>query len=374
MHRTPPRAPLPLPAHGPDPAAIPVPETWRDQLIDLDLPGVGAITACGNPQLFRPAVPEEGHETAEATLASEDERGDERRRRRLLPTSPPPAEEVRATLRGRNRVVLEHTWLVLPALGPVLPTLDEEVVVAADLSGRTPPFEVRRPPRRPQTAPSPEGAAAGAPEPGDDRPRRRPPAGWFLVPAVAAALQERAGTVATGALVGPRRDWFEPAVGVREDLLAAHPDQALESALAVAREHGQHAVIRIGAEGLDVIPTGCDPRVPELRGLQLLVTPRAPSCPLRSEDCTAPCRPVGGPWIARAHRARIHWEARRAQALAALRCGICFGQPLPPAEGQSPTARLAPRTPIPDLAVLHLRDGRIVHIDPLSGPRRDQER
>src|SRR5699024_2656111 len=34
--------------HENDPSA----STWRDQLIELDLPGVGAITACADPALF----------------------------------------------------------------------------------------------------------------------------------------------------------------------------------------------------------------------------------------------------------------------------------------------------------------------------------
>ncbi|MCT4574559.1 hypothetical protein N3930_47540, partial [Bacillus thuringiensis] len=76
----------------------------------------------------------------------------------------------------------------------------------------------------------------------------------FRLPALARELRRRAGMVGRGALVGPRRAWFEPAVAVREDMLATHPDQALESAVHVARQHGQAAVLRLSAHSLDIIP------------------------------------------------------------------------------------------------------------------------
>ncbi len=172
-----------------------------------------------------------------------------------------------------------------------------------------------------------------------------------------------------GALVGPRREWFEPAVATREDLLGAHPDQALESALAAARELGQVAVLRIGPDGLDVHPTGADPRVPVLEELPLQVTDRPAQCPLQGEDACGPCRPVGGPWIRASQEAQLDWEARRAQAVGMLGCGVCFGEALPPEPDQPQVPRLAEATPVTHLGRLHLRGGGSVQIDPLIRPR-----
>lgn len=324
--------------------------SWRDQLVELLLPGVGAITACVDTPRNEDAPPEpEGF-------------------RRREPTSPPPAGTVRSTLAARPPLVLEHTWLVVPALGPVLPVDASGAEFVGDLSGSRPPVEIRgegAPPPRP----SREGAQVGAPI-GEGRRRPLSPRhGWFRLPAVAAALRKRAGMVGRGALVGPRREWFEPAVAAREDLLGAHPDQALESALATARELGQVAVLRIGPEALDVVTTGADPRVPPLEGLPVQVTARPSRCPLQGVDGCDPCRPVGGPWIRAAQEAQIDWEARRAQALAVLGCGVCFGEALPPEPDQPQVPRLSEAPPVVHLDRLHLRGGGSVRIDPLSGPR-----
>ena len=305
--------------------------SWREQLVELSLPGVGAITACVD--------------TPPADDAPTEPEGFRRRE----PTGPPPSGTVRRTLAARPPLALEHTWLVVPALGPVLP-VDAPAGLVGDLSGRRPPVEVRS----------------------EVTPRARvrdPRGGWFRLPAVAAALRARAGMVGRGALVGPRREWFEPAVAAREDLLGSHPDQALESALAVARELGQVAVLRIGLEVLDVVPTGADPRVPLLEGLPLQVTARPSQCPLQGVDGCEPCRPVGGPWIRASQQAQIDWEARRAQALAVLGCGVCFGEALPPEPDQPQVPRLSEATPVAHLGRLHLRGGGSVRIDPLSGPR-----
>ncbi|WP_341854426.1 hypothetical protein [Brachybacterium sp. GPGPB12] len=85
-------------------------------------------------------------------------------------------------------------------------------------------------------------------------------------------------------------------------------------------------MLRIGPDGLDVHPTGADPRVPVLEGLPLQVTARPAQCPPRGEDGRGPCRPVGGPWIRASQEARLDWEARRAQAVAMLGRGVCFGE------------------------------------------------
>ncbi|MGP9538249.1 hypothetical protein ACT3SP_09560 [Brachybacterium sp. AOP43-C2-M15] len=342
--------------------------SWRDQLLELDLPGVGAITASA---LSGP----EGAGPEEPVSPREQERHEEAFRRRA-PTSPPEAGTVRATLRARAPLALEHSWLVVPALGPVLPASGPGGTVVADLTGREPPTEVR--PRRadpPAVRPSREGVLAGAPvpqRPGDRRGQgvRPPERSWYRRPVVARELRRRGGAVALGALVGPRRDWFEPAVAAREDLLAPHPDQALESALAVAAAQGQAAVLRIGPAGLDLHPTRADPRVPALSGLALLVTARPAQCPLQGEDGCGPCRPVGGRWIRAAQTAQIAWEARRSQALAVLDCGVCFGEALPPEPDQPPVPRMGRRAPVPEIDRLHLRGGEVVRIDPIAPPRR----
>ena len=327
--------------------------TWRDQLIELSLPGVGAVTArvdTGPTDTAPDGAPAEGF-------------------RRREPTVPPARETVRRTLAARPPLVLEHAWLVVPALGPVLPVDGEGVGLVGDLSsGLRPPVEVRGESALP-ARPSREGAEVGAPI---GAPRRRPLSprhGWYRVPAVAAALRARGGIVGRGALVGPRREWFEPAVATREDLLGAHPDQALESALAAARELGQVAVLRIGPDGLDVHPTGADPRVPVLEELPLQVTDRPAQCPLQGEDACGPCRPVGGPWIRASQEAQLDWEARRAQAVGMLGCGVCFGEALPPEPDQPQVPRLAEATPVTHLGRLHLRGGGSVQIDPLIRPR-----
>ena len=218
--------------------------TWRDQLVELSLPGVGAVTArvdTGPTDTAPDGAPAEGF-------------------RRREPTVPLARETVRRTLAARPPLMLEHAWLVVPALGPVLPVDGEGVGLVGDLSsGLRPPVEVRGESALP-ARPSREGAEVGAPI-GERRRRPLSPRhGWYRVPAVAAALRARGGIVGRGALVGPRREWFEPAVATREDLLGAHPDQALESALAAARELGQVAVLRIGPAGLAVHPTGAAPR------------------------------------------------------------------------------------------------------------------
>ena len=327
--------------------------TWRDQLVELSLPGVGAVTArvdTGPTDTAPDGAPAEGF-------------------RRREPTVPPARETVRRTLAARPPLMLEHAWLVVPALGPVLPVDGEGVGLVGDLSsGLRPPVEVRGESALP-ARPSREGAEVGAPI---GAPRRRPLSprwGWFRVPAVSAALRARGGIVGRGALVGPRREWFEPAVATREDLLGAHPDQALESALAAARELGQVAVLRIGPDGLDVHPTGADPRVPVLEGLPLQVTARPAQCPLQGEDACGPCRPVGGPWIRASQEAQLDWEARRAQAVGMLGCGVCFGEALPPEPDQPQVPRLAEATPVTHLGRLHLRGGGSVQIDPLIRPR-----
>ncbi|WP_422116386.1 hypothetical protein [Brachybacterium sp. UNK5269] len=307
--------------------------TWRDQLIELDVPGLGPITASADP-LLGETVP--GPDQEELGF------------RRREPTAPPEPAEVRAALQARVPLVLDHTWLVLPALGPVLPTAAAEGPTVGDLGGGAAPFEVRAGPVR-------DAAPAGG--------------GWYRLPLVAGALRRRAGMVARGALVGVGRDWFEPAVAAREDQLAVHPEQALETALHVAREQGQAAVLRMGPEGLDVVPTGADPRVPALRALPVLVTPRPPRCPLHGRDDAGACRPVGGPWIRRARQAQVDWTARRDQALGVLPCGVCFGEALPPGPDQPAVPRLSTRTPLPGLDRLHLRGGEVVRIDPLM-PRR----
>ncbi|WP_193106566.1 hypothetical protein [Brachybacterium sp. FME24] len=353
---------------GPGGTEAEIAATWRDQLIELDLPGVGAITACADPGLFvdpdpvAPVAPEETRGT------QRDEAAQETYRRRQ-PTTPPEPEIVRATLRDRGPLELEHTWLVLPALGPVLPTLRPDGAVVADLSGREAPYDVRPDPTVTPAVPSREGVRAGAPIEGLRQPGRLPHVSWFRRPVVAAALRERGGMVALGALVGPQRSWFEPAVAAREDLLAPHRDQALERALHVAREQGQSAVIRFGPGGLDVFPTGVDPRVPALEGLELLVTARPAQCPLQGRDGDGPCRPHGGPWIRRAHDAQVDWEARRAQALAVQGCGVCFGEALPPEPDQPQVPQLARRAPVVDISRLHLRGGEVVRIDPIAPPR-----
>lgn len=327
--------------------------TWRDQLVELSLPGVGAVTArvdTGPTDTAPDGAPAEGF-------------------RRREPTVPPARETVRRTLAARPPLMLEHAWLVVPALGPVLPVDGEGVGLVGDLSsGLRPPVEVRGESALP-ARPSREGAEVGAPI---GAPRRRPLSprhGWYRVPAVAAALRARGGIVGRGALVGPRREWFEPAVATREDLLGAHPDQALESALAAARELGQVAVLRIGPDGLDVHPTGADPRVPVLEELPLQVTDRPAQCPLQGEDACGPCRPVGGPWIRASQEAQLDWEARRAQAVGMLGCGVCFGEALPPEPDQPQVPRLAEATPVTHLGRLHLRGGGSVQIDPLIRPR-----
>ena len=327
--------------------------TWRDQLVELSLPGVGAVTArvdTGPTDTAPDGAPAEGF-------------------RRREPTVPPARETVRRTLAARPPLMLEHAWLVVPALGPVLPVDGEGVGLVGDLSsGLRPPVEVRGESALP-ARPSREGAEVGAPI---GAPRRRPLSprwGWFRVPAVSAALRARGGIVGRGALVGPRREWFEPAVATREDLLGAHPDQALESALAAARELGQVAVLRIGPDGLDIVPTGADPRVPVLEELPLQVTDRPAQCPLQGEDACGPCRPVGGPWIRASQEAQLDWEARRAQAVGMLGCGVCFGEALPPEPDQPQVPRLAEATPVTHLGRLHLRGGGSVQIDPLIRPR-----
>ena len=327
--------------------------TWRDQLVELSLPGVGAVTArvdTGPTDTAPDGAPAEGF-------------------RRREPTVPPARETVRRTLAARPPLMLEHAWLVVPALGPVLPVDGEGVGLVGDLSsGLRPPVEVRGESALP-ARPSREGAEVGAPI-GERRRRPLSPRhGWYRVPAVAAALRARGGIVGRGALVGPRREWFEPAVATREDLLGAHPDQALESALAAARELGQVAVLRIGPDGLDVHPTGADPRVPVLEELPLQVTDRPAQCPLQGEDACGPCRPVGGPWIRASQEAQVDWEARRAQAVGMLGCGVCFGEALPPEPDQPQVPRLAEATPVTHLGRLHLRGGGSVQIDPLIRPR-----
>lgn len=349
--------------------------SWRDQLIELDLPGVGPITASADPRL---------HEVEHQEPVPEGAGPDREGFRRREPTSPPPSALVRATLRDRAPLVLEHTWLVVPALGPVLPTLRPEGIVVADLSGSEAPFEMRPDPPQAPARPSREGVLAGATPPenpqdaavrgGREQVRRRgvirpPQHSWFRRPAIAEELRRRGGPVALGALVGPRRDWFEPAAAVREDLLAAHPDQALESALTVAVAHGQGAVLRLGPQGLDVIPTGADPRIEEMRGLTLLVTARPAQCPLQGTDGCGPCRPVGGPWIRASQAAQVGWEARRSQALAVQDCGVCFGEALPPETDQPAEPRLGRRRPVVEIDRLHLRDGEVVRIDPIAPPR-----
>lgn len=352
--------------HENDPSA----STWRDQLIELDLPGVGAITACADPALF--ADEPEGPTVSPADApgaAADGEDEDELAYRRRRPTTPPAPETVRATLRDRVPFDLEHTWLVLPALGPVLPTLSPEGMIVADLSGGQAPFEARPRPTDPPSRPSREGASAGAPTGGGRTSIRPPERSWFRRPVVAGALRRRGGPVALGALVGSRRDWFEPAAAAREDLLAAHPDQALERALLIAVEQGQAAVLRIGPGGLDVIPTGADPRVPEVEGLDLLVTERPARCPLQGRDGEGPCRPQGGPWIRAAHEAQVNWEARRSLALTVQACGVCFGEPLPPESDQPQVPQLSHRESVVEISRLHLRDGEMVRIDPIAPPR-----
>jgi len=355
--------------------------SWRDQLIELDLPGVGSITAGADPALWAES------ETSASSGRVHDGTGDPDRDhapdggpegeaeafRRREPTSPPDPDRVRETLRGRVPLDLVHTWLVVPALGPVLPTLSPEGTTIADLSGQEIPFEVRPAPDEAPPRPSREGVLAGAPRPGMPAKGRRGPVrppqhSWFRRPAIAEELRRRGGPVALGALVGLRRDWFEPAVAVREDLLAAHPDQALESALTVAVDHGQPAVLRLGPRGLDLVPTGADPRIAARQGQPLLVTARPAQCPLQGEDGCGPCRPVGGPWIRASHAAQVDWEARRSQALAVQECGVCFGEALPPEQDQPPVPRLGRRTPVVRISRLHLRGGEVVRIDPIAPP------
>ncbi|GAA1491091.1 hypothetical protein [Brachybacterium sacelli] len=337
--------------------------TWHEQLLELDLPGVGPITASGDPALFvepGPGVDE---------CAGDRGDGGEVEFHRRGPTTPFARETVRATLRARPPLALEHTWLVVPALGPVLPTMSPKGPVVADLSGREPPLEVRPVAGDAPGRPSTEGARAGAPLDGPPRPVRPPELRWFRRPAIAAALRRRGGMIASGALVGAQRDWFEPAVAAREDLLAAHPNQALERALRVAVDHGQVAVLRIGPGGLDVVPTGADPRVPLLSGRELLVTARPSQCPLQGQDGCGPCRPLGGPWIRAAQEAQVDWEARRALALAVQPCGVCFGEALPPEADQPQVPRLSHRASVMEISRLHLRGGEVVRIDPIAPPR-----
>lgn len=374
----------PVPAPQNDPFAA----TWRDQLIELDLPGVGPITACADPRLLAdPAAPAAGPEPLDAQDAEFDAQGAELdaqdaegiAHRRREPTAPPAERTVRATLGDRVPLALAHTWLVVPALGPVLPTLSPEGMVIADLSGDTAPFEVRSGPDGTSLRPSREGVLAGAPVPRpaqddparqrDRRPARPSQHSWFRRIVVASELRRCGGPVALGALLGSRRDWFEPAAAVREDLLAAHPEQALESALRIAVDQGQSAVLRLGPHGLDVIPAGSDPRVPALEGLEVLVTARPAQCPLQGRDGAGPCRPVGGPWIRASQEAQVDWEARRSQALAVQDCAVCFGEALPPEPDQPPVPRLARRTAVPEIDRLHLRGGEVVRIDPIIPPR-----
>jgi hypothetical protein len=56
--------------------------------------------------------------------------------------------------------VLEHAWLVVPALGPVLPVEEAGVGLVGDLSGRRPPEEVRGESAAP-ARPSREGSGIG---------------------------------------------------------------------------------------------------------------------------------------------------------------------------------------------------------------------
>src|SRR5690606_3293617 len=69
-----------------DPWAV----TWRDQLIELDLPGVGPITASAAPALF------EDEQGLAAAHEAEEEAELEHHRRQ--PTGPPEAGTVHATL------------------------------------------------------------------------------------------------------------------------------------------------------------------------------------------------------------------------------------------------------------------------------------
>src|SRR5690606_29343686 len=211
------------------------------------------------------------------------------------------------------------------------------------LSGGQAPFEVRTQPPEQLARPSREGARAGAPVEGRARAVRPPGLSWYRRPAVAAALRRRGGPVALGALVGSQRDWFEPAAAAREARRSSGPDPARASALLTAVEQGRGAVLRIGPGGLDVIPTGAAPRIPELEGLDLLVTARPAQCPLQGQDGAGACRPHGGPWVRAAHAAQVDWEARRSQALSVQGCGVCFGGAPPPGPDQPPVPRPSPR-------------------------------
>lgn len=320
-------------AHADEPALA---RTWHEQLIELTLPGIGAIT--------------------------------------VLPAG---ADRTEEHLAERDRIALEHTWLVLPALGPVVPTDLPEGSFVADVSGRVPAQEIR--PRRP------EGTEPIL-------------STWLRLPQVRAALSPRGAITGVGALVGSDRAWFEPAVAVRADTLlpgpsdAPHPVDAeapglsgpsisaVDRALQVARGTGQAAVLRISEGTLDVIPTGIDPRVPRVETLGITVLSRPRGCPVTGAAQGQVCRPYGGPWVRAAMRAQATWEARRSLAVGLLGCDTCCGQALrsaPPAPAGTPLSpklnppRLGPVRELEALDRLVLRSGEVVRIDPMRGDSDD---
>ena len=195
--------------HHEDETAAPA-ATWRDQLIELDLPGVGPITASADPQLLRDAgdvahtagavhAADAAHAMDAADSVHAADAADEVAFRRRQPTTPPSVETVRSTLQARPPLELEHTWLVLPALGPVLPTLAPDGMVVADVSGA----------RQPLRGTSAAGGWPGAAQPGG-RARRGPGRRASAVAAAAHAhlvpsARGRRGSASPGRAGGARR-------------------------------------------------------------------------------------------------------------------------------------------------------------------------
>ncbi|MBK0331688.1 hypothetical protein I8D64_09760 [Brachybacterium sp. MASK1Z-5] len=363
-----------------------VAQTWRTQRLSFEIAGVSRVSVTADP---RTAAPETLGPQADVPPVPFDDGCAGPDQAQHPPVSTGIGAEVSRVIaneRARDELALPGEVVLIPALGPVIPTsapvvptveeLEDSSILAID----APPPEGPEPldPADPSDLPSaldpvdpagpPEGAEDALPEP-----VRRDDRKWLRSQQVLQAVWGPGVVTGSGALIASDRSWFEPAVAImREaDVLgsarAGEDVDLVEIARCAARETGQVAIVHVHDGVLDVLPTGTDPRVPHLQGLPTRASRWPGMCPLTGVDELRPCRAEGGPGGEEDIRARLAFDARRALAVGLLGCGVCHGRGrTDDGQGNDVDVPLPLALSLGQIPRITLRTGETIEIDALA--------
>jgi hypothetical protein len=320
--------------------------TWHDQRISFELPGYGRFAVTADRRTTAP-------QDAAAPPGA--------RPRRSAEEVDADVVHVVAAERARAEVALPGDVVIIPALGPVIPTSTPVVPFVDELEDGS-ILAIGAPDEAP--------AEDGAESPRLGRHDRK----WLRIQWVLDEISGERFLTGIGALMAEDRTWFEPAVALAHAPSAdVSPDAAQrgrelrDRALSAARACGQVAVLHVHDGLLDVVPTGLDPRVPPLRSEPARITRSPGMCPLTGDDENLPCRAEGGPSSEDDVRARLAFDGRRSLAVALLGCGVCHGRRRDDdGKGGAVPVPLPLTLPLGQIPRITVRTGETVEIDALE--------